>query len=170
MISIRCLLKRPFLLSTILLTVSLIGSSFEVAQAQSQTPGIKTDRAVYPEPPLALVPSAGDKFNDPVFGTEIMRATDESDCPAPGCGTWYSQWPTFNSDNTRIMFRNGVGGDMIIKSFDPVAFTLGATLRKSPTLAGGVTLDWQGATWSRTDPDLIFVHVNYYSPTIRRRG
>src|SRR5207253_5004556 len=27
----------------------------------------------------------------------------------------------------------------------------------------GVSLEWQGATWSRTDPDLIFVHVNYYS-------
>ena len=87
MISIRCLFKRPFLLATILLTVSLIGSTFGIAHAQSQTPGIKTDRAVYAEPLLPIVPSAGDKFNDPVFGTEIMRATDESDCPAPGCGT-----------------------------------------------------------------------------------
>jgi len=169
MISIRCLFKRPFLLYTILLTVSFMGSS-EIAHAQSQTPGIKTDRAIYPEPPLPIVRSAGDKFNDPVFGTEIMRATDESDCPAPGCGTWYSQWPTFNSDNTRIMFRNGVSGDMIIKSFDPVAFTLGSTLRRSPTLPGGVSLDWQGATWSRTDPDLIYVHVSYYSPDYPATG
>ena len=163
MISIRCLLKRPFLLATILLTVSLIGSTFGIARAQSQTPGIKTDRAVYLEPLLPIVPSAGSKFNDPVFGTEIMRATDESDCPALGCGTWYSQWPTFNSNNTRILIRNGVNGEMIIKSFNPVAFTLGTTVRRSPTLPGGVTLEWQGATWSRTDPDLIFVHVNYYS-------
>src|SRR5256885_5156880 len=163
MISIRCFFKRPFLLATILLTVSFIGSTFGIAHAQSQTPGIKTDRAVYTEPLLPIVPSAGNKFNDPVFGTEIMRATDESDCPAPGCGTWYSQWPTFNSDNTRIMIRNGVNGEMIIKSFNPVAFTLGTTVRRSPTLPGGVSLEWQGATWSRTDPDLIFVHVNYYS-------
>src|SRR5688572_18478704 len=122
MISIRCLFKRPFLIYTILVTVSFIGSTFEKVHAQSQTPGIKTDRAVYAEPPLAMMPSAGNKVNDPVFGTEIMRATDESDCLAPGCGTWYSQWPTFNSDNTRIMIRNGVSGEMIIKSFNPAAF------------------------------------------------
>ena len=163
MVSIRCLLKRPFLLATILLTISLSGSPFLTAFAQSQTPGIKTDRAVYAEPALPIVPSAGHKFIDPVFGTEIMRATDESDCHAPGCGTYYNQWPTFNSDNTRIMLRNGVTGDMIIKSFNPVTFTLGATLRRSPTLSGGVAMDWQGATWSRTDPDLIYVHVGYYN-------
>src|SRR6267142_2192159 len=141
MISFRCLFKRPFLLSTILVTVSLIGYSLEIAQAQSQTPGIKTDRAVYPEPPLQIVPNAGDKFHDPVFGTEIMRATNGSDCPAPGCGTWYSQWPTFNADNTRILIRKGDSGDVMIKAFDPLNFTLGATLRTSPTLPHGVSLD-----------------------------
>jgi len=170
MISFRCLFKRPFLLSIIVLTVSLIGSSLEIAQAQSQTPGIKTDRAVYPEPPLQIVPNAGDKFHDPVFGTEIMRATNGSDCPAPGCGTWYSQWPTFNADNTRILIRKGDSGDVMIKAFDPLNFTLGATLRTSPTLPHGVSLDWQGATWSRTDPDLIFVHVAYYDPNYPATG
>jgi len=163
MVSIHRLLKRPFLLATILLTISSLGIPFATTFAQSHAPGIKTDRAVYAEPPLPIVPSAGQKFIDPVFGAEIMRATDESDCHAPGCGTWYSQWPTFNSDNTRILLRNGVTGDMIIKSFDPVTFTLGATLRRSPTLSGGVSMDWQGATWSRTDPDLIYVHVGYYN-------
>lgn len=162
MFSIRCLFKRPLLLSTILL-VPFMGSSSEIAHAQSQTPGVRTDRAVYSEPPLQIVPKAGNKFSDPVFGTEIMRATDATECPAPGCGTWYSQWPTFNSDNTRILIRKGDSGDVIIKAFDPINFSLGPTLRKSPTLAGGVYLQWQGATWSRTDPDLIYLHVNYYS-------
>jgi len=112
----------------------------------------------------------GGKFTDPVFGTQIMRATDAADCPAPGCGTWYSQWPTFNADNTLIMIRKGVNGGVIIKAFDPINFALGATLRTSPTLPGGVSLEWQGATWSRTDPDLIFVHVNYYSPDYASTG
>lgn len=169
MISIRCLFKRPFLLLTALLTVSLIGSSFE-ALAQSQAPGIKTDRAVYAEPPLQLVPNAGDKFLDPVFGTEIMRATDPIDCPQPGCGTFYNQWPTFNSDNTRILIRRGDSGDVMIKAFNPLNFTLGQTLRVSPTLPGGVSLDWQDATWSRSDPDLIFVHVAYYDPNYAATG
>src|SRR5712692_1518382 len=54
---------------------------------------IRTDRRVYPEPPLPSLPRAGGKFNDPVFGTQIMRVTDEGDYRTPGCGTWYSQWP-----------------------------------------------------------------------------
>jgi hypothetical protein len=168
MTTLRCLFERLFLLSTSLLIVSFIGPSFGIAQAQ--TPGIKTDRAVYQEPPLQLVPNAGDKFNDPVFGTEIMRATDPLDCPTLGCGTWYSQWPTFNADNTRLMIRNGVNGDMIFKSFNPATFTLGPIVRRTPTLPGGVALEWQGATWSRTDPDLIFVHVNYYNPDYSATG
>jgi len=131
---------------------------------------IRTDRRVYAEPPLTPLPPAGGKFNDPVFGTEIMRATDAKDSPSPGCGTFYNQWPTFNSDNTRLLIRCGNSGDVKVKAFDPINFRLGATLRTSPTLPGGVTLTWEGATWSRVDPDLIFVHVNYYSPDYPATG
>lgn len=139
------------------------------AFAQATTPytgggGIKTDRAVYAEPTPPPLPHAGGKWRDEVFGTEIMRASDDDDCSAPGAGTWYNQWPTFNSDNTRILIRCGTSGDMIIKSFDPVNFKLGTTLRK--TWGGGATqvltiggeyARWQGATWSRNDPDKIWV-------------
>lgn len=124
---------------------------------------IRTDRRVYPEPPLKALPRAGATFNDSTFGTLIMRATDEKDYPAPGCGTWYSQWPTFNSNNTRLLIRCGVSGDMKIKAFDPATFTLGPTLRTQSTITNGHSLQWQGATWSRTDPDLIFVNAAYYN-------
>lgn len=50
---------------------------------------IKTDRAVYTEPTPPPLPHAGGKWRDEVFGTEIMRATDD-DC-AGGAGTWYNQ-------------------------------------------------------------------------------
>jgi len=116
------------------------------------------------------LPRAGGKFTDPTFGTLIMRATDATECPSPGCSTFYSQWPTFNSDNTRILIRKGNSGDVVIKAFDPLNFTLGPILRTSPTLAGGVALDWQGATWSRVDPDLIYVHVAYYNPAYPATG
>lgn len=131
---------------------------------------IRTDRMVYPEPPLPPLPRAGGKLSDAIFGTQIIRVTDEKDCPGPGCGTWYSQWPTFNSDNSLVLIRKGTSGNVIIKAFNPVAFTLGATLRTSPTLPGGVALEWQGATWSRVDPDLIYVHANYYSPDYPATG
>src|SRR5712664_1423557 len=149
----------PFLLATVLY-IFAIGSLAVVVRAQA--PGIKTDRAVYPEPPLPTLPSAGGTFTDPVFGTQIMRVTDATECPAPGCGTWYSRWPTFNSDSTRILIRKGTSGDVIIKAFDPIAFTLGATIRTIATITNGYSLAWQGATWSRTDPDLIFVHAGNY--------
>lgn len=51
---------------------------------------------------------------------------------------------------------------MKIKAFDPVTFTLGPTLRTTSTIKNGQSLQWQGATWSRNDPDLIFVHASYY--------
>ncbi|HEX7318510.1 MAG TPA: hypothetical protein VF297_31675, partial [Pyrinomonadaceae bacterium] len=132
--------------------------------AQTTRAGVKTDKRVYREPPLPALPAAGGKYIDAVFGTTIMRVTDERDCPAPGCGTWYSHWPTFNADNTLLLIRRGVSGDAIIKRFDPSRFELGATVRaQAPTLPKGVTLEWQGATWSATDPDLVYVHVNGYS-------
>ena len=124
--------------------------------------GIRTDRRVYAEPPLPVLPRAGGIIRDPVFGTQIMRATDAGDYRVPGCGTYYNQWPTFNADNTRLLIRCGSSGDMLIKAFDPVTFTLGSTLRKTPNLHG-TTFTWEGATWSNTDPDLIFVHADYFS-------
>lgn len=139
------------------------------AFAQATTPytgsgSVKTDRAIYSEPALPPLPYAGGKWRDEVFGTEIMRASDEDDYPAPGCGTYYNQWPTFNADKTMILMRCGDSGDMVIKSFDPVNFKLGTTVRKTfgggatqITMIGGVYAAWQGATWSRTDPNKIWV-------------
>jgi hypothetical protein len=133
-------------------------------------PSIKTDRAVYPELPLPTLPAAGGKFIDPVFGTEIMRVTDATECPTRGCGTWYSRWPTFNSDNTRLLIRRGESGDILIKVFDPVNFTLGATIRTIENITNGYELSWQDATWSRTDPDLIYVHAAYYAAGVTVSG
>ena len=149
------------ILVTVLCASGSLSSTY-TSLAQGK-PGIKTDRAVSLEPKLAEPANAGGKIKDPVFGTEIMRATDARDYPAPGCGTWYSQWPTFNSNNSRLLIRCGSSGDMKIKAFDPVSFTLGATLRTASTVSDGQSLQWQGATWSRNDPDLIFVHASYYN-------
>ncbi|MCA1633278.1 MAG: hypothetical protein LC802_06040, partial [Acidobacteria bacterium] len=157
----------------LLLIFLLLSPTFglRAAHAQTSTPGVKTDRNVYAEPPLPALPAAGGKYRDPVFGAEIMRVTDERECPAPGCGTYYSQWPTFNADSTLMLIRNGVNGAAMIKRFDPSSFTLLGTLRANlPTLPDGSSLEWQGAMWSQTDPDLIFVHVNGYSPSYAQTG
>lgn len=132
-------------------------------------PRIRTDKKVYPKPPLPVLPAAGGKFIDAVFGAELMRATDSSDYPSPGCGTYYSHWPTFNRNNTLLLIRCGVGGDAMIKRFDPDRFELGAVVRRRlPALPDGSSVEWQGATWSAQDPDLLYAHVNGYSAEYAR--
>jgi hypothetical protein len=131
-------------------------------------PGIKTDRGVYAKPPLPPLPRAGGTYRDPVFGTEIMRATDEADCAAPGCGTYYSHWPTFNADNTRLLIRKRETGEAILKTFDPVNFKVGAGREQLPIeYPHGFSLSWESAIWSHTDPDTIYTFSNDFKGGMR---
>lgn len=129
------------------------------------TAGIKTDRGVYPEPPLPTLPAtAGGKFFDPTFGTEIMRATDANDAPAPGLGNFYSYWPTFNSDNTYILIRKGTDGTGLVKPFDATQFTVGEGYQP-PLVHDAVRninfpINFEGAMWHPTDPLLIYCIPN----------
>jgi uncharacterized SAM-binding protein YcdF (DUF218 family) len=121
----------------------------------------KTDRSVYRKPTLPPLPRAGGKFIDPVFGTEIMRATDESDGPAPGLGTYYSHWPTFNANNTRLLIRKGHTGDAILKTFEPVNFRIGAGREILPLeYPRGFGLSWESSIWSHADPDIVYTFAS----------
>lgn len=75
----------------------------DVYQSSACAPSIKTDRDYYPILPRPALPPAGGKFCDPTFGTQIMRVTDENTVPGGGAGTSYSYYPTFNSDNSRLL-------------------------------------------------------------------
>lgn len=124
---------------------------------------IKNDRRVYRKPPLPPLPRAGGKFIDPVFGSEIMRATDASDGPAPGLGTYYSHWPTFNCNNTKMLIRKGETGEAIIKDFDPVSFSLGKGRITLPTaFPVNGNPNWESSIWSNTDPNIIYTFPIYY--------
>src|SRR5262249_38676931 len=81
--------------------------------------GDVTDRNVYADPPAPALPAAGGTFIDPVFGTTIMRLTDEGD--GADCSNPYSYWPTFNKDSTRLFVQCGSGA--ILYGFDPVNFS-----------------------------------------------
>ena len=121
----------------------------------------KSDRGVYRKPPLPPRPRAGGTFTDPVFGTEVMRATDESDGPAPGFGTYYSHWPTFNANNTRLLIRKGHTGDAIIKTFDPVNFRMGAGRQVLQLeYPSGFGVSWESSIWSHSNPDVIYAYAN----------
>jgi hypothetical protein len=141
----------------------------------------RRDREVYPErPPFKSLPLAGGKFYDDTFGMQIMRVTDDkefagdSDSPdSPdnpnnpdykGCSTFSGQWPTFNSDKKMLLYRCG-DGEGVIREFNPDTFTLGRLIRTSPLYEHDnerSPINWEGATWSKTDPDLIYCHPRYY--------
>jgi hypothetical protein len=142
-------------------TLSNVNSIINGALISGSTAGgIKTDMGVYPEPPLPALPAAGGKFIDPTFGTEIMRVTDQSDGSTNG--TFYSYWPTFNMNNTKLLVKRG-NGDAVY-DFDPVNFTLGAK-QTLPPLPDGDSFTTQGAIWSPTDPNILF-GLSFINPRI----
>src|SRR6185369_9781404 len=142
--------------------------AFLSEQARNIQRTLRTDRGIYRKPPLPRLPPGGQTFFDPVFGTEIMRATDESDGPAPGLGTYYSHWPTFNVNNTRLLIRQGENGRAILKTFDPVNFKIGSGYENLPIEnPHGFSLSWESAIWSHTDPDVIYTFCNDFKGGMR---
>jgi hypothetical protein len=135
---------------------------------------IRTDRAKHAPLGLPKLPPAGGKFNDPVFGTEIMRVTDASTVPK-GAGTSYSYWASFNSDNTKLLVMEaGAQQGASIYNFDPATFTLGARLPPVPySPPGNVPVRLDDACWSATDPDALYVHqdlgTKIYKYSVSRR-
>lgn len=154
---------RTFQRNLLFALVTLIAISGTVAlvlhcRAQNALRGrIRTDLRVYIAPPPPPLPKAGGKFFDPTFGTEIMRVTDEK--TGGNSGTSYSYWPTFNSNNTRILVQRDRVTSGEIYDFDPVSFTLG-TKHSIPSPAGGVLLRGEDAIWSARDPDVLFAHAD----------
>jgi hypothetical protein len=140
-----------------LLWLLLLPCLFNIQEAQAQSPppctfAPKTDYGIYPEPPLPQLPPAGGKFCDQTFGTQIMRVTDATDSQSNG--TYYSIWPTFNSDNTRLLVR--INNSAAIYSFNPTTFTLGAkqSIPGIPNFGG--SLITEGAIWSNSDPNVLY--------------
>lgn len=125
----------------------------------STTASVKTDFGVYPEPPLPALPAAGQKFADPTFGTEIMRVTAAD--ASESFGTWYTFWPSFNSNSTRLLVRVG-GTQSTIYEFNPDSFTLGA--KHDIGTVHGLEFLGQSATWSSTDPNLLYGVTYHGSP------
>lgn len=117
-------------------------------------PQVKMDRKIYPEPALPRLPRAGGKFKDPTFGTEIMRVTDET---SPDGGTFYSYWPTFNCDTTRLLVRTSNDGTAHIYEFDAANFAIGSRKLIPASSAGYPNLE--SAIWSGSDPDSLFALV-----------
>ena len=161
---ILMIIAMALLLASFLAGNHVTGLSAET----TDLPSIKTDRRIYRKPPLPRLPRGGGTFIDPVFGTEIMRATDESDGPAPGLGNYYSHWPTFNLDNTRLLIRQGENGRAILKSFDPASFRISPGHEDLPIeYPHNFSLSWESAIWSHSDRDVIYTFANDFKGGMR---
>ena len=143
---------RPILLF-LSLTLFLMSGPQLSTLAQRSTP--KTDKKIYPEPALPKLPRAGGKFVDPTFGPEILRVTDEQ--TAVDGGTFYSYWPTFNADNTRLLVRTANDGTAHVYDFDPLNFSAGSRKLIPASPAGYPNLE--SAIWSGRDPDSLYALV-----------
>ncbi|HEY0100928.1 MAG TPA: hypothetical protein VGB76_18415 [Pyrinomonadaceae bacterium] len=156
------LLSQCVLFALCVLLVHALGGRAAAPPPQVRSTGvasIKTDRAPHLPREVPKLPAAGVKFRDPVFGTEIMRVTDEATAPKDG-GTSYSYWATFNADNTKLIVMDpSVQHGASIYNFDPVSFTLGTRLPPVPYLPpGNIPPRLDDACWSSADPDALYVH------------
>jgi hypothetical protein len=141
-------------ITAIAITLLLLGTpTFTRPQT---APRVKTDRRVYAEPAPPALPAAGGTLVDPVFGTTILRVTDERD--GKSCETPYSYWPSFNKDSTRLYVK--ADDQSLLFGFDPDNFAV-TTRRKlfQRTLAEGGYPWADDVIWSGTDPNTVYCHT-----------
>ncbi|HKP12434.1 MAG TPA: hypothetical protein VJZ91_10005 [Blastocatellia bacterium] len=127
----------------------------QTAPRSAAAPGVKTDRRVYAEPAPPALPAAGGTLVDPVFGTTILRVTDERD--GKSNETPYSYWPSFNKDATRLYVKSD--DQSILFGFDPDNF--GVTTRRKlfqRALPEGGYPWTDDVIWSGTDNNTVFCH------------
>jgi hypothetical protein len=108
------------------------------------------DLTVYPAPPAPTLPPAGGTFQDPVFGTTILRVTDAND-GALNMPFYSSIWPAFNADSSRIAYFIGNGTTMIANLDVPNRKV--SNKRAMPSTPNGLPAT---SYWHRTDPDIFF--------------
>ena len=129
------------------------GIAFTVATGGGGVTWSTSKTAFIAEATPPTLPSAGGKFNDTVFGTQIMRVTDASTSGGQSFGTNYSYWDTFNVDNTKLLIGN------FVFNFDPVNFTLGTkTALSGYTGTGAGFQSFEDAIWSTASANVIYSH------------
>jgi hypothetical protein len=106
------------------------------------------------KPPTVLpLQPAGKVFTDPDFNTELTRITDYTTVKSSGnkgSNVYYSYFPTFNSNSTKLFFN--YGGVPSIFTFDPITMKA-SYLVKAPCD--------EGSFWSHTNPDIIY-YISHY--------
>ena len=111
------------------------------------------DLTVYPALPAPTLPPAGGTYQDPTFGTTVLRVTDANDGQM-NMPLYSSIYPAFNADSSRITYITGNGLNMIADLDVPNRRV--SNKRAMPTTPNGIAGVFY---WHRTDPDKFFVFV-----------
>lgn len=121
----------------------------------------RSDRTIFPKPPLPTLGPAGFAFTDPTFGSRMLRVTDAKIGPVTG-GSWRAPSTApqnaWNADGTKF-YVTGESG-ILPFTFDPVA------MKATPFL---VTIRSQvEPQFSRVDPDTLYVIGGPITRTIQK--
>ena len=119
-----------------------------------------TDRTIRAKPALPnITAGAGTVFTDPTYGSRILRVTDANTRPDHVNRGWHtpsgSETNGWNADSTRFWL-HGDGGEQILYSFNPTAFST-TRLGNLGNGSGGTVLLMNGEPeFSFTDSDLLY--------------
>ena len=150
------------------LVLVVLGGFLASAAAQgAAVPHVITDRKVYREPPLPTLPKAGETFVDPVFGTTLLRVTDERD--GKSCHNAYAYWPTFNRNTT--WFHINRSGTPWLYAFDAGKLKIADSGPLFPKNIPAGRPNWEDAVWSGTEPDVLLCHsgLNLWSFNVKTK-
>jgi hypothetical protein len=104
------------------------------------------DLNIYPLAPVPVTPPAGEVFEDPTFGTPILRITDAAD--GENYANNYSAiYDTFNTDSSRFTYVGTSDGFTWTAELD----VAGLKFSNKAKVANG-----RGVIWSRVNPNLFY--------------
>jgi len=118
-----------------------------------------TDRTAYPKPALPHLGPAGFTFNDPTFGSKILRVTDEFTRPGSPYRSYRAssngQLAAWNASSTAFYVVSN-DGTIIPFAFDAQTMTA-ARIQATTTGSGGATLGfYQEPQFSLVNPNIIY--------------
>jgi hypothetical protein len=139
--------------------VKIYNHNLDATQIANLASILRTDKNT-PIPISTLNPPAakGQKITEQNFDVQILRATDQSD-GAQGCQTGNSYWPSFNVNNTRILFicKDSNGADAVwYKNFDPNTQTVSEP--KALVVNSSQTNEMDDVLWSAENPEYVVYH------------
>jgi hypothetical protein len=130
------------------------------AQSREPYPNAVTDRRIHGKTPMPP-PSKGLVFNDPDFGSEMVRVTDESSDSIHSRGSFLTdgtgQENEWNADTSKFWV-GGEGGRVFVFGFDPSTMSVTSLPQAEP--GQGFLVPLNGPAFSNVDPDLIYGTTN----------